>query len=194
VILVTGFEAFGPHTVNSSQVCAEELSGLSIAGQRVIGVTLPVAYRPLPKLLSDLLREHKPALIICLGLSGKASGLVLESRARREHGGALDNEGFGPEGEAAFSHPGPAELGTTLDLPGLALGLEGRGIPARISDDAGRYLCEFCFYEGLGLSAALGLGPLQFVHLPPLSEDWTSGVLQEAVTLFIELILESRSS
>jgi pyroglutamyl-peptidase len=44
VVLVTGFEPFGIHTTNPSQVIAETLNGSTLNDAEIIGIVLPVNF------------------------------------------------------------------------------------------------------------------------------------------------------
>ena len=71
-ILVTGFEPFGGDDVNPSAELVARLRG------EVATAVLPVEFEALRELVPALLAEHHPSHVVCLGLSGRATGLTLE--------------------------------------------------------------------------------------------------------------------
>src|SRR5262249_26218492 len=66
--LVTGFAPYGHRGCNPAAEVALAMDGKTVAGARVIGRTLPVAYTSLQSEIEGLLAEIQPAVAISLGL------------------------------------------------------------------------------------------------------------------------------
>ena len=77
-ILLTGFMPFGGHPSNPSQQIAECLHGETIGGAQIVGLTLPVAYAESADLLTAAIANHKPTLVLSLGLAAGATCLEVE--------------------------------------------------------------------------------------------------------------------
>ena len=76
-----------------------------------------------------------------------------------------DNDGYLPD-EEPISATGAAALFTNTDIKDLRRVVEELGIPVKVSNSAGLYVCNRTYYEALRLcNERLGMKAL-FVHLP----------------------------
>ena len=166
-VLVTGFEPFAGLAYNPSAAVVEALDGREIAGRRVVGRRLPVDFARYHAALDEMLQDCAPDFVISFGL---ATG---EDMIRIERFGVNladfdipDNAGARHVGRAV-EPDGPAARGATLPCAAIRAALLEAGIPARLSNSAGSYLCNATLYSALGLCAALPHAPLcGFIHLP----------------------------
>jgi pyroglutamyl-peptidase len=167
--LVTGFEPYGGRDLNPSGELAAALDGARIGDLTVVGRTLPVVFAGLAERVEACLAETMPALIIALGLWPGEPAIRLERRAvNRAECSSPDNAGARRYGEAV-ERAGAAELAATLPLPAVAAALLADGIPARLSDSAGTFLCNATLYTLLRALARHGRRvPCGFIHLPYL--------------------------
>jgi pyroglutamyl-peptidase len=141
VILLTGFEPWAEFKTNPSGEVAKALGGH----------VLPVDYRRADALLRRLLAS-KPSAVVMTGLAAGRTSIELETRAYNEkHTGA------------AIEPNGPSFRKSTLPLAPLLRRLRRAGLPATISHDAGRFLCNHVFFTARGLWRDI---PCGFVHLP----------------------------
>jgi len=121
--LVTGFEPFGGSDRNPS---AELIT--RIEGEAVTAV-LPVEFDALRKLVLDLLAEHRPTHVVCLGLSGRASGLTLERVAVNLIDARIpDNAGDQPVDRPVIPG-GPAARFSTLPVKTMLRAVQATGAP-----------------------------------------------------------------
>ena len=67
-VLLTGFEPFGTHQVNPSQLVTERLGG----------VVLPVSVRRTLSELEAAVDEHRPSVVLGLGLAGLRTQVAVE--------------------------------------------------------------------------------------------------------------------
>ena len=167
-ILITGFEPFAGLATNPSADIAANLDGQEIAGHRVVARLLPVEFARYRKELDALLRETAPALYVGFGL---ASG---EDMIRIERFGVNladfdipDNAGARHAGRK-IEAAGPDARASTLPCAEIRAALLEAGIPARLSNSAGSYLCNAALYSALGLCTSI---PCGFIHLPYASEQ-----------------------
>jgi pyroglutamyl-peptidase len=171
-ILITGFEPFAGLDYNPSAEIAGSLDGQEIAGRRIVGRLLPVDFARYRTALDVLLQEVKPALYIGFGL---ASG---EDMIRIERFGVNladfdipDNAGMRHIGRK-IEADGPVARDASLPCAEIRAALLAAGIPARLSNSAGSYLCNATLYSALGLCAARSQPPLcGFIHLPYASHQ-----------------------
>jgi pyroglutamyl-peptidase len=169
-ILITGFEPFAGLDDNPSADIATSLDGGEIGGRRIVGRLLPVDFARYHAALSALLEDVAPALYIGFGL---ASG---EDMIRIERFGVNladfdipDNAGARHVGRK-IEAGGPAARESTLPCAEIRAALLEAGIPARLSNSAGSYLCNATLYSGLGFCAARKI-PCGFIHMPYASEQ-----------------------
>jgi pyroglutamyl-peptidase len=155
-VLVTGFEPFGAHDVNPSQLLAEELDG----------VVLPVSYARAADALRTALRERDPELVLCFGLAENRTAVSVERFAHNlDEASTSDNDAAAGSG-AEIEPGGPLACPSTLPVDEIVSALRERDIPAEVSRDAGGYLCNHVFYV---LTRTLGDDRIGgFVHVPPL--------------------------
>ena len=155
-VLVTGFEPFGKHEVNPSQLLAEELGG----------VVLPVSYARAAQALRDAIKERDPDAIICFGLADDREAISVERFAHNlDEASTTDNDaanGSGAEIDAA----GPLAFRSTLPVDAIVAALRDANLPAEVSRDAGGFLCNHVFYVLMRDLRESQIGG--FVHVPPL--------------------------
>lgn len=98
---------------------------------------------------------------------GEAGVFRVETCARNTRKERPDNEGVVPLG-APISNSGPNEIHASADSEKLVAALTALDVPARLSVDAGAYLCEELLYtlETLRTEHSF-LQRVLFVHLPP---------------------------
>jgi pyroglutamyl-peptidase len=167
LILVTGFEPFGPHTVNPSQELVKLLDGRRIGSCAVAGAVLPVHHLEASRHVSALLGELAPAAIVHLGLAEGRARLGLERVALNVMDYRIpDNAGYRAEGEPCVPE-GPAAYFASLPLPEMLAALTAQGIPAYVSNSAGTFLCNQILYHTLhGILTRELTARAGFVHLP----------------------------
>jgi len=161
VILLTGFEPFGGHRLNSSWEAARIAS--RCLGADVVLARLPVHHVRAAQALTALLERHRPDA--CL-LTGLAAGprLRIERVARRHK--TLG----GPDDPGRLNGDWPvAEIGLALRLAKL---------PFRISHSAGNYVCNSTYWTLLNFRVNHGWPRYAaFLHVPPLSRRFTAAAL-----------------
>ena len=168
-VLVTGFEPFGGYGLNPSGEIARRLDRLQIAGVPIIGRVLPVVLDGLDTRLRDLVASLRPSAIVALGLAGGETVIRLERQAINRAAFEIpDNAGRQPA-DQPLDPAGPAARASRLPLAAIQCALLARGIPARLSDSAGTYVCNAAMYTLLG--AAPVTTPCGFIHLPHMRAE-----------------------
>ena len=205
VILVTGFEPFGGHTVNPSEELAKALDGRRIGGCAVAGAVLPVHHADASTRVSLLLAELAPLAVVHLGLAEGRARIALERVALNVMDYRIpDNAGYRAEGEPCEPE-GPAAYFSTLPLPEILLALGLEGIPAYISSSAGTYLCNQTLYRTLHeIVMREHAARAGFIHLPLLPAMVAASqldqpsmdlpLMQRGVEVALRAIAEARSA
>jgi len=169
VILVTGFEPFGAHTVNPSEGLAKAVDGRRVGAFGIVGTVLPVHHADAARRLTAMLAETRPASVVHLGLAGGRARVALERVAVNVMDYELpDNAGFRASGESCVPG-GPAAYFSTLPLAAMLKGLVDEGVPAYASNTAGTYLCNQTLYWTLHAVRDQARPPrVGFIHFPLL--------------------------
>ncbi len=151
------------HSVNPVELAVE--LGL-------IAEVLPTEFDAAGHRVVQLITEHRPDVVIVVGMAAGRQGISLERVALNLNDtDKPDNAGKAPRGSQIVAE-GPLAYWSTLPLQQLAETLTGQGIPAQITNFAGTFVCNHTFYlarhtlEALGLRAACGL-----VHVPLMTEQ-----------------------
>ena len=116
--------------------------------------------RDLSKLLA-----HKPDVMLIFGLAARRWQICIETRARNAHSILFpDVAGYRPTHPAIESGETSALRGNA-PFPHLLNALRRTALPARLSRDAGAYLCNYTYWRALQHSDN-GKPLVQFVHIP----------------------------
>lgn len=193
VVLVTGFEAFGSHAVNPSQLIAEALNGSTLYGAEVIGVVLPVDFnRSVEQAIQKIELSH-PDLVVSLGLFASTQSVEVETigvnlkRYQKE-----DGSWSFPQ---RINRNGPFLRTTSLPTREIASKIRDAGIPAKQSFFAGLFICNALYYGVLGYAVDQQLNmTVVFIHVPLLDSQDPQGMSLEkmidAVKIAIQLGLQ----
>lgn len=186
-VVVTGFGPFGEHTVNASWIAVQELEKLGLGDSVDLHVyEIPVEYQTVQRLIPALWEKHSPQLVVHVGVSGMATTVTLEKCGHNKGYKGLDNCRFCP-GSQCCVEDGPESIDSVIDMDAVCervttLGLD---VSVTISQDAGRYLCDFTYYTSL----YRGRGRSAFVHVPPLGKPYNADQLGRALRAIIEEML-----
>ena len=178
-VLVTGFDSFGGNTVNASWLIAQRVHGSRIAGHRVISAQLPTVFSRSATELHALMREHRPALVVCLGLSESTRSICIERIAVNVDDARIaDNAGRQPIDEPVVLGA-PDAYFSLLPIKAMRAAINAKGIPAEISQSAGTFVCNHVFFKLMHLLATddqfKGVRG-GFIHVPPVSETDSQGL------------------
>ena len=190
VILLTGFGPFPGAPRNASSLLVAELARLAprrLPGFAVYAETLPTEWNAGPARLSGLLEQLDPAVVLHFGVSHRARGFVVETRARNQRDRVEDACGQEPA-NVCVADGGPEEIAATLPTGLIVERLRRMGLPVQLSRDAGGYLCNAILYHSLSEGrrrAEPGLGPRRgFVHIPDrLAGERRGGVRRSHASL-----------
>ena len=195
-ILITGFGPFPGAPVNPTQPLVARLAGLrrpAFSEVERIAHIFPVTYGAVDRELPLLLARHRPDALLMFGLASRTPFLRIETRARNaitmlwpdaEHTRVrqasivrgADAQRFGPH---------------TARLLRAAL---ATGVDARLSRNAGSYLCNYLSWRGIE-AARQPDGPrlAAFVHVPLLARDTASRkmTLEQLVDAGEAILLET---
>jgi pyroglutamyl-peptidase len=169
-VLITGFGPFPGAPRNPTAALVTQLAHRRhprLAGVRRIAHVFATSYAAVDRELPVLLARECPDALLMFGLAGRTRHVRIETLARNAVSGVIpDATGMRPQ--ACVIAPGaPASL--PLRTPGhrLVAAARAAGVPASLSGNAGRYLCNYLCWRASELAATAG-GPrlVTFVHVP----------------------------
>lgn len=159
-VLVTGFGPFPGVPVNPSEAIVARLG--AVAGARLTRRRLATNWDALPA-LDGLLAGVRVAVHV--GVAPRSHRLRIETTAVDARVLAADAAGRLPGGAAAGS--GAVQRSRALAAP-LVAAVRRCGVPAAVSGDAGRYLCNALYGRSLAIAKTAARPHLAvFVHVPP---------------------------
>ncbi|XP_043256705.1 pyroglutamyl-peptidase 1 isoform X2 [Colletes gigas] len=167
LIIVTGFGPFGDHVINASWEAVKELSKLHADSKEFIDVKLiveeiPVSYDDVASYVPKLWKEYNPTVILHVGVSHKVDCLTIECCAHSNGYERPDIYDKCPD-ESKITQE---VLITNVDAHKICDTINENSMEtecsACVSYDAGRFLCEYVFYQSLHIEPTKVL----FVHVP----------------------------
>src|SRR5712692_847528 len=169
-ILITGFGPFPGAPHNPTDPLVGELARRrhpAFAGVRRVADGFRVSYEAVDRELPELLAREQPDVLIMFGLAVRTKHIRIETRARNALTRVVADAG-GNRPLSGMIVPGAAAA-LLLRAPAQRLVMAARsaGVPAAVSRDAGRYLCNYLCWRAA--EAAVGTGRLRvvaFVHVP----------------------------
>ncbi len=168
VILLTGFEPFGPQRPpNPSWEAIKDLDGQTWKGYQIVSKQVKVVWGAPLEQIGGWISEYQPVAVFSFG-AGRPGIFAVETFARNQRGKIKDNAGNPPAAPSIVAD-GPSQLNATADSVRLVDALAKKSYPIQISRNAGKYLCEEALYslEYLKASRKLSASVL-FCHVPPL--------------------------
>ncbi|WP_232821808.1 pyroglutamyl-peptidase I [Desertihabitans aurantiacus] len=168
---MTGFEPFGGDAENASQAAVARLvADWADAGVELLTATLPVTFAGAPDRLAALVAEHRPDAALAVGEAGGRAEVTPERYGRNRLDARIpDNAGARPRDQRVDD--GPALRPATLDVDDMAARLRAGGLPARVSEDAGAFVCNRVAVAVAALDV-----PAAFVHVPAFRSTGVAGV------------------
>jgi pyroglutamyl-peptidase len=194
-VLMTSFEPFGGHALNSSHEVGRALAQNPPAGIELHWLALPVVAPTCVEQAWAPIAARRPTVVLALGQAAGATVVRLEDRAVNLDDFPIpDNAGHEPKKQPILPG-GPSFYRTTAPLVRLFEALNEAGIPHEHSFSAGNYVCNHLYFGLLhrAETAALTHQTL-FVHLPllphqvPADQKWPSQPLDVLVAAVCHVI------
>lgn len=165
-ILLTGFDPFDGRECNASWIAARALAAAGHPEIELRALQIPVCWGAPRSALEPVVREWQPDCVIGMG-EGEPGIFRVETLARNVRRERPDNNGRYPAGEIIEAN-GPEQRMASARCEDLRACLADQGIPVRLSDDAGAFLCEELLYTLESLREDHDfLQSVLFIHLPP---------------------------
>ncbi|MEA1883845.1 MAG: pyroglutamyl-peptidase I [Thermotogota bacterium] len=184
-IIITGFEPFDKEKINPSQELLKHVDCDQNKIQ-VHPILLPVTVKEAGKAITDAIDDSQPDYVISFGLNGKLSHIALERVAINIVDAKIpDNNGEQPQ-DMIINKEGPVAYWSTLPLRTIETNLKKAGIPVKVSNSTGTYICNYVMYSALDFIEKRGLKTKSgFIHIPFLPEQCLENPLRSSMDLSV---------
>lgn len=170
-ILVTAFDPFGGEAVNPAQLAVEALPD-QIGGHTIVKSVIPTIFGASAEKVISLMDALSPDAVVCVGQAGGQDTITPERVAINIMDATIaDNAGVIPA-DIPIVPDGPAAYFSTLPVKAMVAAMEAAGIPARLSNTAGTFVCNQLLYRCLH-HAATHMPDCRcgFIHVPYIPDQ-----------------------
>jgi pyroglutamyl-peptidase len=170
-VLLTAFGPFPGAPKNPTGTLIERLARLrrpALHDAKITKHVFKTSYAAVDRDLPKLIVRHKPDVLLMFGLATRASDIRIETRARNALAAYRDAAKAAPRSRSIVKNTAaqrlPFRVSTMLGV------LRNARVPARISRDAGAYLCNYLCWQAATAAGRKG-GPrlAAFIHVPKLA-------------------------
>jgi len=173
-ILLTGFGPFPGAPYNPTGPLVARLARLRrprLANAKIVPHIFPTSYAAVDRDLPMLLTQHNPDALLMFGLAPRSHALRIETRARNVVSLLPDAAGIALPRQA-ITVGGPAAIAMPAPVHRLLAAVRAARVPATLSRDAGRYLCNYLAWRAAAAAGKNG-GPhlVTFVHVPKVAHS-----------------------
>lgn len=170
-ILVTGFDPFGGEKVNPA-LEAVKLLPSEIHGAEVRWAEIPTVFHKSSEVLESEIERYQPDVVLCIGQAGGRASLTPERVAINQDDARIpDNEGNQPI-DTPIRTDGAAAYFSQLPIKAMVQAIKEEGLPAKVSNTAGTFVCNHLMYQALYLADKkfpnMRAG---FMHIPYMTEQ-----------------------
>lgn len=181
-LLITGFDPFGGETVNPSWEAVSRLPD-SIGDYRLTKLQIPTVFSLAARTVLDAAGEDTPDVILCIGQAGGRDAVTPERVAINMASATIaDNAGITLSEEPIL--PGsPDGIFSTVPVARMAEAIREAGLPGKISNTAGTFVCNDTLYRLLHHFAGTGtrVGFIHVPYLPQQAKDGAPSMTQDAI-------------
>ena len=172
-LLITGFDPFGGETVNPSWEAVRRLPD-AVGQYRLTKLQIPTVFSAAADTVLATAKADKPDVILCIGQAGGRDAGPPERIAVNMASASIpDNAGNRPV-EAPILPGGPDGIFATVPVAAMAGAIVNAGLPGKISNTAGTFVCNDALCRLLAHFA--GTGPrVGFIHVPHLPTQAKAG-------------------
>ena len=183
-ILITGFGPFPGAPFNPTMPLVDRLVELrqpALDDVELSGHIFHVTYQTVDRELPQLIAERRPHALLMFGLASRTSYVRIETRARNAVTTHLPDADGNRAQSASIVRAADARV-FGPHTANLLRAARATGIDARLSRDAGAYLCNYLSWRAIEATREGG-GPAlaAFVHVPLAARD--RAVSEGAITL-----------
>ena len=182
-LIITGFDPFGGETVNPSWEAVRRLPD-AVGDYRLTKLQIPTIFSTAAQTVLAAAAQDTPDVILCVGQAGGRDAVTPERIAINIASAKIsDNAGHIPV-ETPVIPGAPDGMFSTVPVAAMADAITAAGLPGKISNTAGTFVCNDTLYRLLHRYAGT---PVRagFIHVPWLPEQAKEGapsmVLEEII-------------
>lgn len=168
-LLITGFGPFPRVPRNPSETLARAVA-MHPRWRRlrvvVEALVLDTRYSAIGEQLLPKLEAFAPDVVLMLGVAGRRRHVSIETRAMNRVSRLMPDASGRVSASLAFRPGASAALHAGSPDTRMLRAMRERGVDARLSRDAGRYLCNASFYAALEQRHAGSAAQITFIHIP----------------------------
>ena len=169
-VLVAGFGPFPGAAQNPSgqlALTAAHSRRAGATGAEITGIVIPTVYREVSSALSQVLKAEKPDAVLMFGLAGSTPFMRIETRAANVASGIHPDAAGKRPTHHSTTAGSPQFLYARAPVRRLLAAARGVGAKAKLSVDAGRYICNAAFFHALDAARKTHAPKwVAFVHIP----------------------------
>ena len=172
-LLITGFDPFGGESINPAWEAVSRLPA-AIGNYRLTKLQIPTVFGRAAERVLAAASEDRPDVILCVGQAGGREALTPERIAVNCMDARIpDNAGNQPR-EMPVIPGGPDGIFATVPVRAMAEAIAAAGLPGRVSNTAGTFVCNDTLYRILHHYANTPVR-VGFIHVPHLPEQAKEG-------------------
>lgn len=182
-ILVTGFDPFGGETINPALEAVKLLPD-EIEGHKIDKLEIPTVFHKSKEVVVEQLKQKEYDIVLAIGQAGGRFELTPERVGINIDDARIpDNEGNQPIDEA-IQTTGASAYFSNLPVKRMTEAIKSQGVPARLSNTAGTFVCNHILYQ-LGYLEATQFPNIKFgfIHVPFIPEQVTDKVEKPSMSL-----------
>ncbi|MDO4241071.1 MAG: pyroglutamyl-peptidase I [Microbacteriaceae bacterium] len=187
-VLVTGFDPFGGESVNPSWEAVKQLPR-EITGAKIATLQVPTVFYDSLALVREAIIEHRPEIILCVGQAGGRAEITPERIAININDASIADNAEQQPLDEPIAASAPAAYFSTLPVKAMVAAVREAGVPARLSNSAGTFVCNHLMFGVLDFiareGASFGVADARagFVHVPFVPEQVAPGAEDPALPL-----------
>jgi len=192
IVLITGFNEYGPYYYNPSSEVASFFGNKEINGFKIETLNLPVSLRAI-EILTGALSRVKPSIVLSTGLSPRARKIVIELVASNivHYPDYLDEDRHKQNLKYLTSEKTLTAIPSTLPLSKIKEEcIEKHQLPITFGVSVGTYLCgavAFTVHKYAQSTNSIG----GFIHIPPSTDFTMKHNLDSTNSLPLSLVIEA---
>ena len=172
-LLITGFDPFGGEKINPSWEAVKRLP--DVVGDYVLcKLEIPTVYGQGAARVLEAAETFRPDVILCVGQAGGRDAVTPERIAINCMDARIADNGGNQPREMPIVPGGADGIFATVPVRAMADAIEAAGIPGKVSNTAGTFVCNDTLYRILQHYADT---PVRagFIHVPYLPQQAKDG-------------------
>ena len=181
-LIITGFDPFGGESVNPSWEAVSRLPD-TVGSYRLTKLQIPTIFGTAARTILETAAGDAPDTILCVGQAGGRDAVTPERIAINMASATIaDNAGVSPREEPILPG-GPDGIFSTVPVARMAEAIREAGLPGKISNTAGTFVCNDTLYRLLHHFAgtATRVGFIHVPHLPQQAKDGSPSMTLDAI-------------